>query len=179
MTEQGQLQTFSFMHRENTIAKREAGMNRWDYRGIRWQAERPADGERPLEVEIECPVCARVVDVSVHSEADKRRHRATMAGLSIAGLVILVAGLVLAWCGISTGEDFDNADPERETYDALGIIGVVGVMVGLTVAWAFYLKREAQIGVKGGGAGAAGYAKHIIGEVNEPVPGSAGGAPSA
>lgn len=164
MTVSSQPESFTFMHRENFVAKRDAGMNRWDYRGIRWQAERPADGDPPLQVTIECPVCAQKVDVRVHSLADKQRHKKVMAGFSIAGLVILLVGVVLAWYGISMGDEVDNSDPARETYDAFAIVGVISIMVGLTVAWGFYLKRDAQIGVKGGGAGAAGAAKHLIDE---------------
>ncbi|WP_156761484.1 hypothetical protein [Microbacterium karelineae] len=166
-----QPETFAFMHRENFWGKPSGGgMNRWDYRGYRWEMLRPAEGEPPIDVTVSCTECDTVADVRILPPSGLRRQRAIMAGLSLLGVLILLVGLVMAGVAIPIADDSALPDAERDDATAVAIGGVIMVMVGLTVAWAFFLKRESQIGVTGGGAGAAGFAKHVVTRVADTPP---------
>lgn len=165
-----QPETFAFMHRENFWGKPGGGMNRWDYRGFRWVATRPADGEPPIDVRVSCTECDTVADLKILPPSGLRRQRAIMGGLSLLGVLMLLAGLVMAGTMIPIADDSSLPDAQRDDATAVAVVGVIMVMVGLTVAWGFYLKRESQIGVTGGGAGAAGLAKHVVTRVVDASP---------
>ncbi|WP_221584626.1 hypothetical protein [Microbacterium sp. G2-8] len=165
-------ETFAFMHRENFLGRSGgAGMQRWDYRGYRWEAIRPADGEPPMHVTASCTECDTVAELQVLPPGGLRRQRALMLAFSLLGVLVLVAGLVMAGIAIPIADDSALPDAQRDDATAVAVTGVIMVMVGLTVAWTFFLKREAQIGVTGRGAGAAGLAKHVVTRVDDgPAP---------
>lgn len=164
-------ETFRFMHRQNFFARPGGapGLARWDYRGAQWSATRPADGQPPIPVQLICPECRQKVTVRVLSREGERRQRMTMGALSLVGVVLALIGLVIAGVQIPVADDSSLSDTVRDDAAAYAIIGVLMVMGGIVVAWTFFLKRGAQVGVRGGGAGAAGFAQHIVTRVPEPT----------
>lgn len=165
-------ETFTLMHRDNFLAgsARDAQGERlpgWSYRGRHWSATRPEDGEPPADVTVVCPVCSRPLQYRLYSVAAANKIRATLRWAALAVAVVAVAGVVLAVQMIGISDDSSLPDAERDAAVPVAVTGVLLAMAGLTGAWTLVLKAGAQLGVSGSGAGAAGYAKHVVGRQGE------------
>lgn len=156
-------ETFTFMHRRNFFARQRGLMNVWEYGLSLWSATRPANGEPPREVVLECADCHEHVAYRIQSQADTRRAKRRIKGGALAAAVPIVVFLGLAVVlGIISG-DSARTDTAR---DAAGmglaasvflIAGALGTAIGL----ASY--AEGYTGVVRGGTNSLGMGKHSVG----------------
>ncbi|WP_166848594.1 hypothetical protein [Isoptericola sp. BMS4] len=165
-------ETFTLLHRGNTVARTVetsdgARAFGWAYSGERWSATRPEDGEPPADVTVICPVCSLPLRYRVYSVAAADKIRASFRWAAAVVAVVAVLGVVLAAQMIGIADDSALPDAERDAAVPGVVTGVLVAMAGLTGAWALFLKANAQVGVTGRGAGAAGYAKHVVGREGE------------
>ncbi|WP_277207496.1 hypothetical protein [Isoptericola croceus] len=162
---------FTLLHRSGYLAgpvgDEDAGrVHGWEYRGDRWSANRPADGDPPEQITVACSVCSEPIAFRVRSVAATRTLRAALRWGAAASAVVAVLAIVLTGTAVGIADEAARSAEEQEAVFMVAL-GVVLVAASLTTAWTLALKAQAQVGVSGGGAGAATLAKHVVGRVGD------------